>query len=95
MVAPPYAGERRTPGRFPRVGEPPAGGNPESWCVMGRKQSSWVQVENFDMGECFCEVKCKHGHETRLFNIGRAHFVACDKCRTYIVSATPTPPSRR
>ena len=39
---------------------------------------------NFDMGECFCDVRCVHGHEVRMFNIGRGHFVACDKCRTYI-----------
>ena len=41
-------------------------------------------VGNFVLGECFADVKCRHGHETRLFNIGRGHFVACDKCRTYI-----------
>lgn len=41
-------------------------------------------VGNFDMGECFAEVKCFHGHPTRLFNIGRGHFVACDTCRTYV-----------
>jgi hypothetical protein len=51
---------------------------------MDRKQSSGVQVGNFDMGECFCEVECKHGDETRLFNIGRAHFAACDTCKTCI-----------
>ena len=39
---------------------------------------------NFDMGECFCEVRCRHGHEVRLFNIGRNHFVACDTCRTFV-----------
>ena len=39
---------------------------------------------NFDMGDCFCDVRCVHGHEVRMFNIGRGHFVACDKCRTYI-----------
>jgi hypothetical protein len=39
---------------------------------------------NFDMGECFCDIKCRHGHPTRLFNIGRGHYVACDACRTYI-----------
>jgi hypothetical protein len=54
---------------------------------MEKRQSTevpGVQVGNFDMGECFCEVKCIHGHEPRLFNLGRAHFVACDTCRTYI-----------
>ena len=39
---------------------------------------------NFDLGECFCDVKCIHGHKTRLFNLGRGHYVACDMCRTYI-----------
>ncbi|MCY2953927.1 MAG: hypothetical protein NTU53_18450 [Planctomycetota bacterium] len=51
---------------------------------MDRKQSSGVQLGNSNMGERFCEVKCGHGPESRLFNIGRAHFVACDACRTYI-----------
>jgi len=41
-------------------------------------------VGNFVLGECFADVKCRHGHETRLFNIGRGHFVACDRCRTCI-----------
>jgi len=45
---------------------------------MDRKQSSRAHIGNLDMGVCFCEVKGGHGHETRLFNIGRAHFVACD-----------------
>jgi len=40
--------------------------------------------DNFLLGECFCDVKCRYGHPTRLFNIGRGHYVACDKCRTYI-----------
>jgi hypothetical protein len=42
------------------------------------------RMGNFDMGDCFCNVRCVHGHEVRMFNIGRGHFVACDKCRTYI-----------
>ena len=41
-------------------------------------------VGNFDFGECLCEVTCRHGHRTRLFNLGRGHFVACDECRTYV-----------
>ena len=41
-------------------------------------------VGNFDLGECFCDVKCRFGHETRLFNIGRGHYVACDTCRTFV-----------
>ena len=39
---------------------------------------------NFAMGECFADVRCKHGHGTRLFNIGRCHYVACDTCRTFV-----------
>jgi len=39
---------------------------------------------NFFMGECFADIKCRHGHKTRLFNIGRDHFVACDDCRAFI-----------
>ncbi|MDM8001084.1 MAG: hypothetical protein QUS33_14140 [Dehalococcoidia bacterium] len=39
---------------------------------------------NFAMGTCFGDVRCVHGHPVRLFNIGRGHWVACDKCRTYI-----------
>ena len=38
---------------------------------------------NFDLGECFCDVKCIHGHLIRLFNMGRGHFAACDNCRSY------------
>jgi len=55
------------------------------------KQSSTVPLQrpqnllgNFCLGECFVDIKCIHGHATRLFNIGRCHYVACDKCRTYI-----------
>jgi len=51
---------------------------------MDKRQPPGVQIGNFDMGECFCEVTCRLGHDTRLFNIGRAHFVACDRCRTCI-----------
>jgi len=41
-------------------------------------------ASNFDLGECFCDIRCRHGHETRLFNIGRGHFIACDTCRTFV-----------
>jgi len=41
-------------------------------------------VGNFDTGECFADVRCRFGHKTRLFNIGRGHYIACDECRTYI-----------
>jgi len=77
-------GQGEHPGRFTKVGEPPAGGNPEARWTMDRNQTPEAPVGNFNMGECFCEVTCIHGHETRLFNIGRAHFVAYDTCRTYI-----------
>jgi len=46
--------------------------------------ASEKRVGNFVLGEFFGDVKCRHGHETRLFNIDRGHFVACDRCRTYI-----------
>ena len=39
---------------------------------------------NFLLGDCFCDVRCRHGHETRLFNVARGHFVACDRCRTFL-----------
>jgi hypothetical protein len=41
-------------------------------------------IGNFDMGECFADVQCIRGHPTRLLNIGRDHFVACDTCRTCV-----------
>ena len=37
---------------------------------------------NFELGECFADVRCRHGHPVRLFNINRGHWVACDTCRT-------------
>ena len=39
---------------------------------------------NFDMGTFFGDVRCIHGHKTRLFNVGRGHYVACDRCRSFI-----------
>jgi hypothetical protein len=39
---------------------------------------------NFLLGDFFGDVTCRHGHKTRLFNLGRGHYVACDECRTYI-----------
>jgi hypothetical protein len=41
-------------------------------------------LENFVLGDFFGDIKCRHGHQTRLFNIGRGHYVACDECKTYI-----------
>ena len=43
-----------------------------------------AQADNFVIGDCFAEAKCRFGHKVRIFNIGRGHFVACDKCKTYI-----------
>ena len=39
---------------------------------------------NFTLGECFADIRCRHGHETRLFNIGRGHYIACDTCRSFL-----------
>lgn len=39
---------------------------------------------NFVLGDVFGVVSCRYGHEMRIFNIRRAHFAACDRCRTYI-----------
>ena len=41
-------------------------------------------IGNFDMGQCFCDVKCVHSHTVRMFNIGRGHYAACDTCKTYV-----------
>ena len=49
---------------------------------MVRKTQS--HAGNFDLGQCWCDVTCLHSHQTRLFNIGRGHYVACDECRTYM-----------
>ena len=45
---------------------------------------SMAAVGNFAIGDFFADVKCRFGHETRLFNLGRGHYVACDECRSYI-----------
>ena len=39
---------------------------------------------NFLLGDVFGVVRCRYGHEVRVFNIRRAHFAACDRCRTYV-----------
>ena len=39
---------------------------------------------NFVLGDVFGVVRCRYGHEIRVFNTRRAHFAACDRCRTYI-----------
>ena len=41
-------------------------------------------IDNFKIGDFFADVKCRFGHDVRMFNIMRGHFVACDTCRTYI-----------
>ena len=41
-------------------------------------------IGNFALGQWFGEVRCIHGHRTRLFNIHRDHFVACDECRSFV-----------
>ena len=43
-----------------------------------------AEADNFVFGDFFADVKCRFGHETRLFNLGRGHYVACDECRSYI-----------
>ena len=48
------------------------------------KQETENIVGNFAMGEWMGEVSCIHSHAVRLFNIGKNHYVACDKCRTYM-----------
>jgi hypothetical protein len=52
--------------------------------AAARDNVSGSSVGNFVLGEFFGDVKCRHGHEARLFSIGRGHFVACDGCRTYV-----------
>ncbi len=55
--------------------------------MNGHKTNQQTPTEiraNFDMGTFFGDVRCIHGHRTRLFNIGRGHYVACDECRSYI-----------
>ncbi|HBG27630.1 MAG: hypothetical protein A2Y10_15670 [Planctomycetes bacterium GWF2_41_51] len=42
-----------------------------------------MNESNFDLGECFCDIKCIHGHPIRLFNLSRGHYVTCDTCRSY------------
>jgi len=53
--------------------------------LKDRKSTSKKMSGNFYFGEFFADVRCLFGHEVRLFNIGRGHFFACDKCRTYIL----------
>lgn len=43
-----------------------------------------MKVGNFELGDCFCDVKCSWGHKIRHFNINRGHYAACDKCKSFI-----------
>jgi hypothetical protein len=45
---------------------------------------SMTTVGSFTIGYCFADAKCRFGHATRLFNIGRGHYMACDECKSYI-----------
>ena len=45
---------------------------------------SMIRTGNFLIGDFFADVRCRFRHKTRLFNIGRGHYVACDECRSYI-----------
>ena len=45
---------------------------------------SMIRAGNFLIGDFFADVRCRLGHKTRLFNIGRGHYVACDECKSYI-----------
>ena len=45
----------------------------------------WLEVGNFVIGDFWGDVECRHdGHEARLINIGRSHYVVCDKCKTFL-----------
>jgi len=52
--------------------------------LKDRHSTSEKILGNFYFGLFFGDVRCLFGHEVRLFNIGRCHYVACDSCRTYI-----------
>ncbi len=54
------------------------------WVLKDQGSAAERLLSNFDLGEFFGDVTCRYGHKTRLFNIDRGHYVACDTCRTYI-----------
>ena len=54
------------------------------WISEGKTTRPGGVVGNFVLGAWFGDVKCRCGHPTRLFNLGRDHFVACDKCCTVL-----------
>jgi hypothetical protein len=43
-----------------------------------------MKTGNFAIGEAWCDVKCKYGHEIRMLNIGRGHWAVCDICKSAI-----------
>lgn len=45
----------------------------KSFC-LGNEMTAQI-IGNFIIGKCFCDVKCIYGHKTRIFNIGRGHYV--------------------
>jgi hypothetical protein len=44
-----------------------------------------VTVGSLVFGDWAGDVRCRHGHEVRLFNIGRGHWAVCDTCRKYVL----------
>ena len=52
--------------------------------VSRMKQSGEHATSNFSMGQCWCDVSCKHGHPVRMMNIKRNHYIVCDTCRTFV-----------
>jgi hypothetical protein len=49
------------------------------------KETSGRCAGNFELGDCFADVRCRFGHKTRLFNLHRVHYVACDECSSFIL----------
>ena len=54
-----------------------------SGAVKQQPSPERTRVGNFVFGLWAGDVRCRYGHEVRLFNISRGHWVACDECRTY------------
>ena len=55
------------------------------WVLKDRDSTSEKMRGNFYFGVFFGDVRCLFGHDVRMFNIGKCHYVACDDCRTYIL----------
>lgn len=49
---------------------------------------SETYVGNFVLSDCWGQVKCRYGHEVRMFNINRGHWVTCDTCRTFMFNGS-------